>query len=250
MKRLFLGFNLLLLFGLFPFVAHGEWNVLVVDAVSEPGHEFNVLKDNVEEVAGEPVTYAQTVSTALIDEDLANYDVVWLGWNCSSDDGNYFRDKDADQIAAYVEAGGCLLTSATDNNGWKSDWLPADFTVLDTGDYDLEVTEEGKELFSNPNDVDPGSLIMDERYTSIDDAYTVLAWAKGMEGSDAGVLQITLGKGLYLLASIDNRDVGKTQSNLPLMENMLYYAIAFAEEARAVEPSDKLATTWASIKAQ
>jgi len=224
------------------------WDVLVVDAVAEPGLEFQFLSDNAKEVQGQAVNYTQIVTGNLESETLGNYDVVWLGWNCSSDDGAYFRQDDGDLIADYVEAGGVLVTSATDNNGWKSDWLPAAFTVLDTGDYGLEVTNEGEKLFSEPNDVDPNAPIMDERYSAIDDAYTVLAWDQSMVGSEAGVLQIALGKGLYLMASLDNRNAGNIQLNIELMENMLNYAIAYAEEARAAEPLGKLSTTWAGLK--
>ena len=231
--------------------AHAEgWDVLVVDAVAEPGLEFQFLGDNVKEVQGQAVNYTQIITGNLESETLGNYDVIWLGWNCSSDDGNYFRQDDGDLIAEYVEAGGVLVTSATDNNGWKSDWLPAAFTVLDTGDYALEVTEEGEALFSNPNDADPNAPIMDERYASIDEEYTVLAWDASMVGKEAGVLQIALGKGLYLMASLDNRNAGNTQLNLELMENMLNYAIAYAEEAKAVEPLGKLSTTWAGLKVE
>lgn len=226
------------------------WDVLVVDAVAEPGLEFQFLSDNVKEVQGEVVNYTQTVSTNLESETLENYAVIWLGWNCSSDDGNYFRENDADLIAAYVEAGGVLVTSATDDNGWRSDWLPAAFIVSNEGDYGLEVTEEAGELFSNPNDVNTDALIMDESAISIDDEYTVLAWREGMVDSQAGVLQIGLGKGIYLMAFFDNRNAGNTQLNLELMENMLNYAIAYAKEAMAVEPLGKLSTTWAGLKTE
>jgi hypothetical protein len=222
--------------------------VLVVDAAAEPGTEFLDLSDNVKEVQGEAVNYTQILTGDLASQNLEGFIAVWLGWNCSSDDGAYFRDADADVIAEYVEAGGMLLTSATDDNGWNSDWLPAAFIVSNTGDYNLEVTEPGEVLFADPNDVDTGSLIMDERATSIDDAYTVLAWGQGMENSEAGVLQIGIGKGLYIMAFLDNRNTGNTQSNLPLMENMLNYAISEAEELRAVEPQGKLSTTWAELK--
>lgn len=250
MKRLLLLiFSPFLFIMLFSLAVHAEeWNVLVVDAAAEPGQSFKSLSDNVQEVIGNKVNYTQTVSTALKDENLADYDVVWLGWNCSSDDGGYFRDKDADLIAAYVEAGGCLVTVATDDSGWRSDWLPAAFTVLNTGDYGLEVTEEGEKLFNEPNEVNTDALIMDERYASIDKEYTVLAWGQGMEDSEAGALQITLGKGLYLMVSLDNRNAGNTQSNLALMENMLNYAIAFTKEAKAVELQGKFTKTWGEIK--
>jgi hypothetical protein len=248
MKRVSL---LLSLVALVSLTVHAEgWEVLVVDAVAEPGFEFQLLSDNVKEAHGEAVNYTQIVTTNLKSETLGNYTAVWLGWNCSSDDGGYFRQDDGDVIADYVEAGGVLIASATDNAGWKSDWLPAAFTVLDTGDYGLEVTEEGEALFSSPNDVDTNAPIMDERYSAIDDAYTILAWDASQVGSEAGVLQIALGKGLYLMASLDNRNAGNTQLNIQLMENMLNYAIAYAEEARAIEPMGKLSTTWAGLKSE
>jgi len=231
------------------FTAHAEgWDVLVVDAVAEPGVEFQFLNDNFKEAMGEEVNYTQTVSTNLASETLENYTVIWLGWNGTSDDGSYYREDDGGLIADYVEAGGVLVASATDNNGWKSDWLPAAFTVLDTGDYSLEVTEEGEELFSNPNDANTDTPIMDEKYSAIDEAYTVLAWDKNMVGSRAGAIQIALGRGLYLMVSLDTRNAGNTQLCLELMENMLNYAIAHAKEAMAVKPLGKLATTWAGLK--
>jgi hypothetical protein len=231
-----------------PTVYAKEWNVLVVDAAAEPGLEFQSLSDKIKEVRGEKVNYTQIVTANLKKETLKNYNAVWLGWNCTSDDGSYFRDPDADLIAAYVEAGGVLVTSASDNNGWKSDWLPAAVTVLDTGDYDLEITKEGKELFGNPNEVKPAEPIMDERYSAIDKKWTVLAWGVGMEGSEAGAIQIAPGKGLYLLVSIDTRNAGNTQINFPLMENMLNYAITYVKKGAVVEPRDKLTTVWGKIK--
>ena len=225
------------------------WEVLVVNAAAEPGLEFQFLSDNVKEAKGQKVTYTQTGTKDLVNEIKGKqYDVIWLGWNCTSDDGAYFRDNDADLIAAYVEAGGILVTSASDNNGWKSDWLPAAVTVLDTGDYDLDITEEGKELFSKPNDVKPSDPVMDERYSAIDKKWTVLAWGVGMKDNEAGAIQITHGKGLYLLVSIDTRSAGNTQIAMPLMENMLNYALTYAGSMKSVGFGGKLATTWASIK--
>lgn len=229
-------------------VCAGAWEVLVADAAAEPGLEFQQLSDNVNNAQGEEVNYAQIVTTGLEKEISEKYHVIWLGWNCSSDDGAFQRAGDANAIADFVEAGGILVTSATDNNGWNSDWLPAALTVLDTGDYDLEVTDEGQKLFSEPNDVGPGDAVMDERYSAIDDAWTILGWGAGMEGSEAGAVQIALGKGLYLMVSIDTRNAGNTQIALPLMENMLNYAISHIQENMAVEATGKLATTWASIK--
>jgi hypothetical protein len=199
------------------------WEVLVVDAAAEPGLEFQFLSDNVKKVEGKQVNYTQIVTSDLEKKISENYDVVWLGWNCSSDDGGYFREKDGEAIVAYVKAGGVLVTSATDNNGWRSDWLPAAVTVLDTGDYDLEITNEGKELFSKPNDVKPADPVMDERYSAIDKAWTILAWGVGMKGSEAGAIQIAHGKGLYLLVSIDTRNAGNTQSALRLDACLMHH---------------------------
>ena len=247
MKRLSIYLSFIVLISL---TAYAEaWEVLMVDAVAEPGTEFQSLSNNVKEVQGEQVNYTQIITSDLENEISNSYIVTWLTWNCTSDDGAYFRDNDADAISDYVEAGGILVASASDNNGWKSDWLPAAVTVLDTGDYDLEITDEGQELFSNPNDVKPADPVMDERYSAIDDAWTILAWGAGMEGSEAGVIQIAQGKGLYLMASIDTRNAGNTGLALPLMENMLNYAIAYAHENMAVEAIGKLTTTWGGIRA-
>jgi hypothetical protein len=248
MKKLILFLSLTALGSLA--VCAGAWEVLVVDAAAEPGLEFQQLSNNVKVVQGEEVNYAQVVTTGLEKEISEKYDVIWLGWNCTSDDGAYQRAGDANAIADYVESGGVLVTSATDNAGWNSDWLPAAVTVLDTGDYDLEITDEGQKLFSEPNDVGPGDPVMDERYSAIDEAWTILGWGAGMEGSEAGAMQIALGKGLYLMVSIDTRNAGNTQLALPLMENMLNYAISYIQENVAVEATGKLAATWASIKDQ
>ena len=107
---------------LFFTVYAGAWEVLVVDAVAEPGVEFQFLNDNVKEVQSKEVNYTQILTTGLEKEIQAkHYDVVWLTWNCSSDDGAFYRDNDAAAIDEYVQAGGVLVTSATDDNGWKSD---------------------------------------------------------------------------------------------------------------------------------
>ena len=63
-----------------------------------------------------------------------------------------------------------------------------------------------------------------------------------------GIVPLALGKGLYLMVSIDTRNAGNTQIALPLMENMLNYTISHIQENMAVEATGKLATTWASIK--
>lgn len=246
---------LILLLSLAVFIAltnHSQaWEILVVDAASEPGLEFQFLSDNVKEVQGQKVTYTQTGTKDLISKIKGKqYDVIWLGWNCTSDDGAYSRDNDADLITAYVKAGGILVTSASDNNGWKSDWLPAAVTVLDTGDYDLDITEEGKGLFSKPNNIKPADPVMDERYSAIDKKWTVLAWGVGMKGNEAGAIQIASGKGLYLLVSIDTRNAGNTQVALPLMENMLNYALTYVGSLKSVGFGGKLVTIWASIKAR
>ena len=80
----------------------GAWEVLMVDAVAEPGVEFQSLNNNVKEVQSKEVNYTQIVTTDLEKEIQAKpYDVVWLTWNCTSDDGAYFRDSDAAAIDEY-----------------------------------------------------------------------------------------------------------------------------------------------------
>jgi len=150
--------------------------------------------------------------------------------------------------ADYVEAGGIVVSLGTDDDGWNSDWLPAPVTILNTGDYDLEVTDDGRQLFNEPNVVDANAVTMDERYAQIDSAYTILAWGVGTP-DEAGAIQIERGQGMYVMASLDTRDATLGQAALPLMENMLIYAFALAEAGgAAVEPSSKLAATWGAIK--
>lgn len=241
----FLSLSFAALFGLFSLATCVEGlEVLVVDGAVEVGADFQSLSENIDKVRGEEVNYTRVVSTDVIDETLEDYDVVWFSHNSNSLDGVNYRKDDGVVIAEYVDAGGIVLTTASDNGGWNSDWLPAAVSELDTGDYDIEITDEGKELFSNPNDVGPADPVMDERFAAIDEAWTVLAWGAGMEGSEAGAIQIAHGEGFYILVCLDTRSAGVAAAGLPLMENMLNYAVI----QTPVAPAGKLATTWGQVK--
>lgn len=249
MKRFAL---LLILTALFFTVSHGiyakDWSVLTITNPGQGDQSIPLIIANVQQAAGGAVNYTEITNADVPGQNLADYDVVWTGWNANSQGGTSFRIDDADQIADYVEAGGIVACVGTDDDGWNSDWLPAPVTVLNTGDYDLEVTDDGRQLFNEPNVVDANAVTMDERYAQIDPAYTILAWGVGTP-DEAGAIQIERGQGMYVMVSIDTRDATLGQAALPLMENMLNHAFDLAQTGgAAVEPSSKLAATWGAIK--
>ena len=86
----------------------------------------------------------------------------------------------------------------------------------------FEVTEQGKQIFSSPNAIEPEEIYIDDAWTGWDEAFEVLATAH--DGSDLVVGTRRYGKGLYIVTSLRNDKNITVGGNKKLIENLLHYA--------------------------
>lgn len=119
--------------------------------------------------------------------NLEGMDIVWFPWNGPGHDGNYFMGGAEEAFRNWVAEGHAVWISAfddnyTDQNGKQiGGWFPIDeypdVIVQNTGDAEVEITDEGKAsgLFSEPNDIDTSALVLDDNWANLPDDFVVLA---------------------------------------------------------------------------
>lgn len=198
-----------------------------------------------------------TLSEAEIKDTLSQTDILFFTWNGPGHDGAYLMKGTENAVREWVQNGGVVWMDAFDDN-FKDDqgnyiglWFPVDeypAQIANTGDSDVEVTPEGEAsgLFSKPNTVDVNALTLDDNFAGDLTGYTILA--NRADGKGAAAIQLAYGAGYYVGMCIDTRDAGRVEAAKPLIENALYYCAKLKSSVTAVEPSDKLSTTWGEIK--
>ena len=191
------------------------------------------------------------------DGDFRGADIVWFPWNGPGHDGNYFMDGSEEAFVQWVEEGHGVWISAFDDNyrdpngDQVGSWMPIDkhpITVMNTGDSDVDITAEGEAsgLFSDPNNVDMNAITLDDNFANLDSDWVILATRA--DNKQPAATYLPWGKGIYLEVCIDTRDAARLAAAEPLLPNGLLFLANYLEEARAVDPAGKLATTWGDVK--
>ena len=277
MKRCILVLALAVFFALAG-LASAEYKVLVIasDNYVESGGEidyitsltqigeytfsYDVLKINTDEGnrGWADATDLSTLSEAEINETLSKTDIIYFTWNGPGHDEGYFMKGTENAVREWVKNGGVIWMDAFDDNFTDDQgnqiglWFPIDefpAQIANTADSDVEITPEGEAsgLFSEPNKVDVNAITLDDNFAGDLSGYKILA--NRVDGNGAAAIQLPYGSGYYVGMCIDTRDAGKLEPAKPLIENALYYCAALkASAVTAVDPNDKLSTTWGEIK--
>ncbi len=192
--------------------------------------------------AGKTIEYTET--DAIEDEKgkLGDYDIVWLGFNAVSDNGNSHIAGLEQDLLDFTQAGGMVFSESGDDDGFQDKWLPSPVTcVEDIEHMNAEPGDGAGNFFESPNKVDLTAIGWDDNFIDYDEAaYTVLA--QNSANGRGEMLMIKNGKGVYIVTAIDTRVTSEDLDKL--LENVLTFFIS----ALAVEPVDKLPVLWGDIK--
>ncbi len=80
-----------------------------------------------------------------------------------------------------------------------------------------------QDVFQKPNVVKSGQIVMDDTWTKWSKKYTVLASTNS--GKDIALAMLRYGRGMYLITALQNATEQDVKTNMPLMENLIYFAI-------------------------
>ncbi len=208
--------------------------------------EFPVL-ETFTIVNGEKVTYEQTNDLDL--PGLENADILWIGQGEICEGSYLFNVEIGDKIKSFVESGGIVISIGQDSDNNRPcglDWITAPIVGVEkSGTESFEVTDapEVGDLFTKPNAID--AAFFNDAWTDPDDQYIVLATIHG--GADVGFALLKHGNGWYIVTSLENEEAGDVATNIPIMENLIHYAINLKGTA-AVEYPGKLSSSWGRIK--
>lgn len=209
-----------------------------------PGGRMNPFKTvlNVTSAGGKAIEYTETDAIENEKDKLGDFDIVWLGFNSISDNGQNHIAGVEQALLDYTKAGGIVFSESPDDDGFQDKWLPSPISSLENIEHtDVEPTDVAGDLFESPNKVDLTKIRWDDNFANYDETkYTVLAQKSTKDRAE--ILMIKNGKGLYLVSAIDTRVTSEDLEKL--YENVFVFVLS----AVAVEPAGKLPAAWGRIK--
>jgi hypothetical protein len=186
-------------------------------------YEYNAIRA-VRRAGDKTMAYESTQDRTL--SDLDQVDILWIGHRELAYSG-YLLNKAAEKkIKAFVENGGIVIVSGQDadrEEPFGIGWLAGSLSGVERRPVqEFAVTEQGQQLFAEPNTVQSGQLYIDDTWTDWDGDFQVLATAN--DGKDLVVGVRKHGKGLYIITSLRNDNQYTVGRNKKLIENILHYA--------------------------
>ena len=76
-------------------------------------------------VAGQTIEYTETEAIEDEKNKLGDYDIIWLGFNAVSDNGNNHIAGVEQALLDFTQSGGMVFAESNDDEGFQSQWLPA-----------------------------------------------------------------------------------------------------------------------------
>ena len=210
--------------------------------------EAPTISKNVKKIKNFTFDYEITKDSKLAKADANDFDILWLGQGEICEGGWRFTDQGADAVLAFVEEGGVCINVEQDHDdavGCPTPWLPKPLNGDETDrTLNFEPTKEPEvgTLFTEPNKIE--EIVTDDKWHNPDRAYIPLATV----GKHLIVALLYHGDGAYIITAMQNEDQAKVDTNLPFIENLLFYVATLQDKILAVEPHHKLAVTWAQLK--
>ena len=188
-------------------------------------YEYHALR-SVKEVRRRPVVHEFTKAHAL--PQLENADVLWIGYEEISSYGHYLLSSEAEKkIKAFVKNGGIVVVAgqdSSDDSPCETGWLQGKLKGVESPPTQkFVVTEEGKDLFSIPNQIESGKIFIDDAWTNWNRRDEIFATTEDKKELVVGARQY--GKGLYIITSLRNDSQYTTAMNKKLMENIMHYVV-------------------------
>ena len=210
--------------------------------------EAPTISKEVKKVKNYTFDYEITQDSKLAKADAKNFDILWLGQGEICEGGWRFTDKGSDAVLEFVEEGGVCIVVEQDHDdavGCPTPWLPKPLNGDETDrteNFEPTKAPEVGTLFTEPNKIT--AIVTDDKWHNPDRAYIPLA----MVGKHLIVALLYHGDGAYIITAMQNEDQVKVDTNLPFIENLLFYTATLQDKILAVEPHHKLAVTWAQLK--
>ena len=210
--------------------------------------EAATISKNVKKVQNFTFDYEVTKDSKLAKANATDFDILWLGQGEICEGGWRFTDQGSDAVLAFVEEGGICINVEQDHDdavGCPTPWLPKPLNGDETDrtlNFEPTKAPEVGTLFTKPNKIE--EIVTDDKWHNPDRAYIPLATV----GKHLIVALLYHGDGAYIITAMQNEDQGRVDTNLPFIENLLFYAATLQDEILAVEPHDKLVMTWARLK--
>jgi len=159
--------------------------------------------------------------------DLEKVHILWLGYKEISRK-QYFTDQSVEnRIKDFVKNGGIVVVSGQDSDpkfpcttGFLPELLKGAEREISNG---IQPTKQAKNLFKTPNSVNPERIHINDTWIEPSSKYVVLATANN--GQDVAIAKLEYGKGMYLVTALMNGKDAHLKVNLPIMRNLLYFAI-------------------------
>lgn len=187
-------------------------------------YEYNAIRA-VRTVDDKTIAHEGTQDSSL--PGLDEVDILWLGHREIAYRGYQLNRVAEEKIKAFVENGGVVIVSGQDadrEEPFETGWLAGGLEGVERKPtQDFVVTEQGQNLFAEPNEIHAGDLYIDDTWTDWDDGYQVLATSNN--GKDLVVGVRKHGKGLYIITSLRNDNRYTVEKNKRLIENILHFAV-------------------------
>jgi hypothetical protein len=201
---------------------------------SAPGVDWNRLESLIPNIAGKPVSVTAIGSFADIPgslSELKKYWVVYLGWNWANAPGDMKLSVDPAKVQAfkdYIKQGGRVATAATNDATWNPDFLPYPISILDAGDHNATITDDGakSKLFEKPNPIDLNAVVLDDTWTNWSPEYVPFA-LRADNTSQADVLFAKYGDGIIVLTTLDARADSQFSAAQALIQNLIEWVATY-----------------------
>ena len=160
---------------------------------------------------------------------LEKADILWIGYEEISSDGHYLLSPEAEQkIKAFVKKGGIVVVTGQDSSVEKPcgiGWLQGKLKGVESPPTQhFAVTEKGDSVFSIPNKIESGKILVDDAWVDWSRRDEIFATTENTKELVVGARRY--GKGLYIITSLRNDSQYTTAMNSALMENIMHYAVS------------------------
>ena len=187
-------------------------------------YEYNAIRA-VRTVGDKTIAHESTQDPTL--SSLDDVDILWFGHREIAYKGYRLNEATEKKIKGFVENGGIVIVSGQDadrEEPFETGWLVGSLNGVERKPtQDFAITEQGKKLFAEPNEMQSGDLYIDDTWTDWDDGFHVLATSNN--GKDLVVAVRKHGKGMYIITSLRNDNRYTVGNNKKLIENILHYAV-------------------------
>ena len=239
---------LLLIVVTFPIISIAATKKVLILGNNITQVEAPTISKNVKKIKNYTFDYEITKNPKLPNADATDFDILWLGQGEICEGGWRFTDQGSDAVLAFVEEGGVCIVVEQDHDdavGCPTPWLPKPLNGDETGgaeNFEPTKAPEVGTLFTEPNKIK--EIITDDKWHNPDKAFIPLATV------DKHLIVALLyhGKGAYIVTAMQNESQVQLDTNLPFIENLLFYTAILQDKILAVEPHHKLAVTWAQLK--